>query len=60
MTKFPNDYLMEEMGVGLAVLYVRCEVLNSCWDSGSLQLMVHPSKREKESSYRCIVKDDRL
>ena len=55
MIKFPNDYLMKEMGVGLAVLDVGCEVLNSCWDSGSLQLVVHPSKREKDSGYRCIV-----
>ena len=60
MTKFPNDYLMEEMGVGLAVLDVRCEVLNSCWDSRSLKLVVHPSRGEKDSSYRCIVKYDRL
>ena len=60
MTRFPNDYLMEKMGVGLAVLDVRCEVLNSCWDSGSLQLVVHPSRGEMDSSYRCVVKDDRL
>ena len=60
MTKFPNYYLMEEVGVGLAVLYVRCEVLNSCWDSGSLQLVVHPSRGEKDSSYRRMMKDDRL